>query len=49
MVKIKIMKICFALSAKTGKDGKPESCKPITKVEWKSVRNRYSNMMILVS
>ncbi|XP_052242226.1 syntaxin-binding protein 5-like isoform X2 [Dreissena polymorpha] len=25
--------------AKVGKDGKPDPCKPITKVEWKSVRN----------
>ncbi|KAK3588352.1 hypothetical protein CHS0354_003282 [Potamilus streckersoni] len=25
--------------AKIGKDGKPDPCKPITRVEWKSVRN----------
>lgn len=31
--------IFVVVAAKTGKDGKPEACRPITKVEWKTTKN----------
>ncbi len=34
--------LCFIfVSAKIGKDGKPDPCRPIIKTEWKTVRNGY--------
>ncbi|KAK6170712.1 hypothetical protein SNE40_019034 [Patella caerulea] len=32
--------------AKIGKDGKPDPCKPITKIDWKSVRNGGEGLII---
>ena len=32
------MRVCDV--AKLGKDGKPETCRPITKIDYRTVRNR---------
>jgi len=36
-----IIRIFLCFSAKMGREGKADPCKPIAKVEWKSVRNRF--------
>lgn len=36
---MKFLLYLYIFSAQMGKDGKLNPCKPITKVEWKSVKN----------
>jgi len=38
--------VCVCDAAKLGKDGKPETCRAITKIDYRTVRNRSAGVCV---